>query len=130
MEKWGAKPAIGAPVWPTRFVPMKTPLSSRLLAAHFANGACPEPLTIRSALAHCEQRGLQVGLIINLAAHHCLYAEDVPLNVPMEHVRMAAKILPTLAAVQQVIRTADAFWRQHPEQYIAIHCDYGALPAF
>lgn len=126
MEKWGSKLAVGEPVWPTRFVPMKTPLSSHLLAAHFAPGECAQPLTLPSALSHCARRGLRVGLVINLAAHHCLYAEEVPRDVPMEHVRMTAKILPPIAAVRQVIRAADAFWEAHPEQYIAIHCDYGA----
>ena len=34
--------------------------------------------------------------------------------------------LPSREAVREVIAVADAFWGAHPDEYIAIHCAYGA----
>ncbi len=34
--------------------------------------------------------------------------------------------LPSREAVREVIAVADAFWAAHPDEYIAIHCAYGA----
>lgn len=30
----------------------------------------------------------------------------------------------------QVIKTARSYWRQHPDNYIAIHCAYGEAIGF
>jgi hypothetical protein len=126
LEKWSSKAAFSTPVPPTRFIPMKTPLSQALLRAHFSNEQpCQHPNTIDHLLAFCRQQGFALGLIINLAAHDCLYAADLPGNLPMQQVQLAAKVLPPPQAVQQVLCIADAFWQAHPEQYVAVHCDYG-----
>lgn len=64
--------AIGEPVWPTKFVPMKTPMSREILA----NWSLPEPprhsLTIPLLLERQRERGEPIGLIIDLANHECL----------------------------------------------------------
>jgi hypothetical protein len=78
-------------------------------------------------MAYCQNHDYCLGLVINLAAHDCLYREDLPPNIPMEHIRLTAKILPPIEAVQKVIAIADDFWKRRPDEYIAIHCDYGVF---
>ena len=41
-------------------------------------------------------------------------------------VMLSAQELPSREAVREVIAVADAFWAAHPDDYIAIHCAYGA----
>lgn len=55
----------------------------------------------------------------------CLYDVDIPPDVDYLHVQLVAKELPPLEFVREVGAAANAFWAQHPEQYIAIHCAYG-----
>ena len=127
MEKWSNKEAFSTPVARTKFIAMKTPLSQLLLDKHFPCGQpCRHPNTISHLLAHCKQHGFELGLIINLAAHQCLYAADLQDGIPVEQIPLTAKVVPPRDAVQRVLDAADAFWHDHPEKYIAIHCDYGA----
>ena len=35
------------------------------------------------------------------------------------------QMLPSRETVRQVIQAAKAFWAQHPDDHIAIHCAYG-----
>lgn len=56
----------------------------------------------------------------------CLYETDIPADVQYKHVQLVAKELPPLAFVREVAAAANEFWAQHPDQYIAIHCAYGA----
>jgi hypothetical protein len=127
MEKWASRQSIGCPVWPTRFIPMKTPLSNTMLTTQFPDTPCPNPLTIASVLTYCQDHDYRLGLVINLAAHDCLYSEDLPSDILMEHIRLTAKILPPIEAVQRVIVIADDFWKRRPDEYVAIHCDYGVF---
>ena len=41
--------------------------------------------------------------------------------------QLVAKAFPHQAAIDRVIELANTFWREHPDQHIAIHCAYGAL---
>ncbi len=65
-------PATGSPVWPTRFLPMKTPMSQEILDNWSLPEAPKHPLTVPLLLAQQEAAGRQVGLIIDLANHDCL----------------------------------------------------------
>jgi hypothetical protein len=113
-------------VQPTRLIAMKTPLTQALIDQHFPpEQPCPFPHTIAHLLSTCRDHGYKLGMIINLAAHDCLYAADMPEGLPMKHTRLTAKVLPPADKVQAVIEMVDAFWSCHPDQYIAIHCDYG-----
>ena len=38
----------------------------------------------------------------------------------------AVQMLPSQKTVDEVIREAQAFWQTKPDEYIAIHCAYGA----
>jgi hypothetical protein len=40
--------------------------------------------------------------------------------------QLVAKAFPGKASINQVIKTARSYWRAHPQNYIAIHCAYGA----
>ena len=125
--KWACKQAISDAVAPTHFLPMKTPFSQHLLAQQFpASCPCQDPNTVQHLCTFCTERGYRLGLIINLAAHACLYAADLPAGVPMQQVPMAAKVIPPEEQVQAALSLADALWARDPEAYIAVHCDYGA----
>jgi predicted protein tyrosine phosphatase len=40
-------------------------------------------------------------------------------------VQLVAKVFPEPEHVAEVIDIAEAFWKEHPDQHIAIHCAYG-----
>ncbi len=42
------------------------------------------------------------------------------------HFSVCVQMLPSRETVQEVIREAQAFWLQHPDEFVAIHCSYGA----
>jgi hypothetical protein len=46
--------------------------------------------------------------------------------VGYQHIQLVAKELPSLDNVREVAACANAFWAQHPQQHVAIHCAYGA----
>ncbi|WIA12637.1 hypothetical protein OEZ85_006290 [Tetradesmus obliquus] len=123
--KWGNYAGYGTPVWPSRFVPMKTPLSEQILDSW----ELPEPpkhrLTVPDLLAAQTAAGRHVGLLLDLSNHDCLYASDVPSSVQYLHVQLVAKELPPLEFVREVGRAANQFWSQNSDDYIAIHCAYG-----
>jgi hypothetical protein len=127
MEKWGSKPSTGERVWPTRFIPSKTPLTVEHIVAHFSSlESCPNPHTVAGMLEQCHSRHMRVGMIMNISAHGGMYAADVPPELPTFHVSMESKHLPSRQQVQMVIERAVAFWEQDPEAYIVLHCAYGA----
>lgn len=87
MEKWSLKPSIGRPVWPSRFVPMKMPLTDALIVEHFPPpSVCPNPFTVTRLLDHFHQAGLHLGMILSLA-NDCLYGDDVPCGLPIMQAR-------------------------------------------
>ena len=63
---------MGAPVAPTRFLPMKTPMSREILDNWSLAGAPAHPLTVPLLLDGQAAAGRTVGLIIDLANHDCL----------------------------------------------------------
>ena len=44
--------------------------------------------------------------------------------------QLVAKAFPGRGSIMQVIKTARSYWRQHPDNYIAIHCAYGEAIGF
>ncbi|GFH23819.1 tyr_phosphatase_2 domain-containing protein, partial [Haematococcus lacustris] len=54
-----------------------------------------------------------------------LYTSDIPEGVAYAHIHLVAKELPPPSFVDEVCRTAQHFWAQHPEDFIAVHCAYG-----
>jgi alpha-glucan,water dikinase len=63
---------MGSPVWPTRFLPMKTPMSNEILSSWSLAEAPKHPLTVPRLLETQSKLGRTVGLIIDLANHDCL----------------------------------------------------------
>eukprot|EP00887_Chlorella_sp_A99_P000324 scaffold13.g324.t1 len=122
LQKWGDYEALGKPVWPTKFVPMKTPMSREILA----NWSLPNPprhsLTVPQLLEEQAAHGEPVGLIIDLANHECLYYDDIPPSIEYETVQL---VLPPPEAINEVEEIARSYWSDHPDKYIAIHCAYG-----
>ncbi len=43
-------------------------------------------------------------------------------------VQLIAKAFPPAQFITQVIKTAKAYWKEHPKNFIGIHCAYGAIP--
>lgn len=93
LNKWGDYPSMGEPVWPSRFIPMKTPLTEQLLSAWDPNKACRSPLTLPLVIASCKAKNRRLGMIMNLAGHDCLYEDDIPADVAIHHVRLRSSSL-------------------------------------
>ena len=152
LQKWGDYESYGEPVGPSRFIPMKTPLSPTLLADLGVRGderaddlehpraseeittterITPRVHTLPGFLAAQKRRGRDVGLVIDLSNHDCLYSDGIlETGVRRVHVRNVAKSVPGVDAVAEVIETASAFWNdarfpKNAEKYVAIHCAYG-----
>ena len=124
LQKWGDYSSYGEPVAPSRFIPMKTPLSPTLLAKD-AEESLPNILTLPKFLAEQLALGRKVGLIIDLSNHDCLYTDGVPNDLERVHVRNVAKSVPNVECTDEVIAVASEFWSRRPEHHIAIHCAYG-----
>lgn len=77
---------------PTRFVPMKTPMSSEIITNWSLEAGPRHALTVPSLLVRQAAAGAPVGLIIDLANHECLYGEDIPEGVEYAHVTLVAKV--------------------------------------
>jgi protein-tyrosine phosphatase len=118
-------PSVGNPVTPTNFIPMKTPMSLEIIS----NWSLEEPPkyshTIPELFSSQQGTGRCVGMIIDLANHECLYAEDLPESLEYTHIQLVAKVLPPLQAINAVAAAAAEFWARRPNDYIAIHCAYG-----
>ncbi|GAB4819930.1 hypothetical protein N2152v2_006976 [Parachlorella kessleri] len=152
LKKWGDYASVGAPVRPTRFIPMKTPLSREIISNWTLGDGPKHSLTVPELIEGEAARGRVVGKIIDLvsgqaggqdaaagvlpplekracvlvqANHECLYEEDVPNWVEYAHVQLVAKVLPPQDAIEEVARIANEYWGRCPDKYIAIHCAYG-----
>jgi len=131
LKKWADYESVGSPVWPTRFLPMKTPMSNEIIENWSLENPPKHTLTVEMLVEGQERvYGRKVGLIIDLANHECLYKDDMlPLQdkygLEYAHVQLVAKELPPKSAIDRVERVAKEFWARKPEQHVAIHCAYG-----
>lgn len=121
LRKWGDYASYGDPVIPSRFIPMKTPLSPSLLH----NQTFESVLTLPNFLAEQSAAGRTVGLVIDLSNHDCLYLDGMPPHLERVHVRNVAKSIPNVECTSEVIAVANEFWSRKPDEYVAIHCAYG-----
>jgi hypothetical protein len=132
LQKWGDYESYGEPVGPSRFIPMKTPLSPTLLAdfgvgngdrADDPSDANGEPRRVRDEESNAsrkknvphvhtlpafleaqKKKGRDVGLVIDLSNHDCLYTDGIPdTGVKRVHVRNVAKSVPGLDSVKEAI---------------------------
>lgn len=62
----------------------------------------------------------------NSSVHYNLY-KQISIKSFVVIVQLVAKAFPPAPAIIQVIKTAKAYWKEHPKNYIGIHCAYGAL---
>jgi len=95
----------------------------------------------------------KIGLIIDLCNHECLYQTDLEkyrnteikrnlksreskderndpsylydLNIDYQHLNFVAKEIPSKEKCQEVGLLIEKFKREHPGEYIGIHCSYG-----
>ncbi|BDA42763.1 probable mRNA-capping enzyme at N-terminal half [Coccomyxa sp. Obi] len=127
LQKWADYPSYGEPVNPTRFLPMKTPMSSEIIQNWSLDQPPQHVLTIQSLLKDQQEKGRTVGLMIDLSNHETLYAEDLQAvdGLDYVHIPLVAKTFPPAQAITQVIKTAKAYWKEHPKNFIGIHCAYG-----
>lgn len=131
LKKWADYESVGNPVWPTRFLPMKTPMSNEIIHNWSLENPPKHTLTVETLVEGQERvYGRRVGLIIDLANHECLYKDDMlPLQdkygLEYAHIQLVAKELPPRSAIDKVERVAKEFWARKPEEHAAIHCAYG-----
>lgn len=126
LQKWADYESIGEPVYPTMFLPMKTPMSQEIIDNWSLEDPPKHVLTVQELVESQLKVDRCVGMIIDLANHECLYQDDLPEGgLEYAHVQLVAKVLPSKDAVDQVERVAKEFWSRHPDQHIAIHCAYG-----
>ncbi|CAL8467586.1 g7124 [Coccomyxa elongata] len=127
LQKWADYPSYGEPVNPTRFLPMKTPMSSEIIENWSLDQPPQHVLTIQSLLKDQREKGRTVGLMIDLSNHETLYAEDLQAVEGLDyvHIPLIAKAFPPAQAITQVIKTAKSYWKEHPKNFIGIHCAYG-----
>lgn len=133
LKKWADYASIGDPVQPTKFLPMKTPMSKEIIEHWSLEHAPKHTLTIEELIDTQERdHGRHVGLIIDLANHDCLYLDDILSHngkttriLEYVHIQLIAKVLPPKSSIDHVERVAREFWSRKPDDYIAIHCAYG-----
>jgi hypothetical protein len=125
LQKWADYDSFGEPLDSTKFIPMKTPMSAEIMSNWSLEQPPTHALTIASLLQAQHHHGREVGMIIDLANHECLYAEDIPSTLEYAHINLIAKVIPPVEAVVEVERVASEFWRRKPKSHIAIHCAYG-----
>lgn len=125
LQKWADYPSVGNPVNPTKFLPMKTPMSLEIISNWSLEQPPKHSLTVPELLSSQDVTGRCVGMIIDLANHECLYAEDLPGSLEYTHIQLVAKVLPPFEAINAVAAAAAEFWARRPGDYIAIHCAYG-----
>ena len=125
LQKWADYQSIGEPVGPTKFLPMKTPMSLEIIENWSLESPPLYRLTVPDLIASQNEKGRKVGMIIDLANHDCLYADDLPDCIEYAHVQLIAKVLPPIEAIDDVQRVAQDFWTRKPDDFIAIHCAYG-----
>lgn len=106
---------------------MKTPLSREILSNWTLLDQPKYNLTVPDLLAQQAALGRQIGLLLDLSNHDCLYSDDIPPDVEYNHIQLVAKELPPPAFVDAVIVAAREFWGRHPDKFIAVHCAYGEL---
>lgn len=126
LQKWGDYSAYGETVAPTKFLPMKTPLGSEILLDWNLEEPPRHPLTISQLQEDQAKKGRKIGMIIDLSNHETLYGADLKeSDIVYERVPLVAKVFPTQQAVNKVVEKAEAYWGEHPNHCIAIHCAYG-----
>jgi len=125
LQKWANYESIGEPVGGSKFLPMKTPMSLEIIDNWSLEQPPLHKLTIPDLLESQRQKNRRVGMIIDLANHECLYADDLPRSIEYAHVQLVAKVLPSIEAICKVQTVAQEFWSRKPDEHIAIHCAYG-----
>ena len=142
LQKWGDYESYGTPVGPSLFIPMKTPLSPTFLTGFgVSNGASygssesskikttcekvPHIHTLPKFLDEQKVKGVEVGLVIDLSNHDCLYLDGITEHIQRVHVRNVAKSIPDVKSVNEVISVAENFWRENKTKHVAVHCAYG-----
>eukprot|EP01025_Chloroclados_australasicus_P030242 TRINITY_DN3034_c0_g2_i1.p1 TRINITY_DN3034_c0_g2~~TRINITY_DN3034_c0_g2_i1.p1 ORF type:complete len:363 (-),score=41.64 TRINITY_DN3034_c0_g2_i1:2803-3891(-) len=127
VDKWGGQESMGEPVGPTKFIPMKTPFSKKIVNQINIQQPkiMPHILTVEVLLMEQRSLGREVGMIFDLTDHECLYAQDIPEEIEYQQVRLVAKQFPDLESIRLVPKISTEFWHRNPDKYIAIHCAYG-----
>lgn len=54
------------------------------------------PWTVPHLLASQEAAGREIGLILDLSNHSCLYTNDIPPGVQHKHIKLVAKASPPM----------------------------------
>lgn len=107
LQKWADYPSYGEPVNPTRFLPMKTPMSSEIILNWSLDQPPQHVLTIQSLLKDQQQKGRTVGLMIDLSNHETLYAEDLQAVEGLEYVHIPVRVASLVCCKKAVASISD-----------------------
>lgn len=136
ITKWKDYANYGQPLGNSRVIPMKTPLPLDLQRQHFPSSPSSSAVLHKEARVHTIEKfvkeqadlGRNIGLVVDLSNHDCLYEEDLKRDCPLvkyEHFFFVAKEIPNRAICQQVNRCITAYISANPQHYVAVHCSYG-----
>jgi alpha-glucan,water dikinase len=100
LQKWADYESYGGPVNPTKFLPMKTPMSSEIIRNWSLEQPPKHVLTIQSLCRDQLEQKRTIGLIIDLSNHETLYAEDLQSVPTLQYVHIPVRYIP--AAYQHV----------------------------
>lgn len=88
LQKWADYENYGGPVRPTKFLPMKTPMSSEIIRNWSLERPPQHVLTIQSLCTDQTEKGRTIGLILDLSNHETLYAEDLQTVPGLQYVHI------------------------------------------
>lgn len=127
LKKWGDYNSFGHPMVAEMIVPMKTPLTVDILNdwGHTLDEMPKHVHTVSTFLKAQREEGREVGLIVDLCNHDCLYRDDIPSNVSYEHIWCVAKEVPGDEHIQNFVSVLESFQARNPTKYAAVHCSYG-----
>lgn len=140
ITKWKDYTNYGQPLGNSRVIPMKTPLPLDLQRHHFPTSPSSSAVlhkdaeseahvhTIGKFVKEQADLGRNVGLVVDLSNHSCLYEDDLSRDCPLvkyEHFFFVAKEIPSHAICQRVNQCITAYVLANPQDYVAIHCSYG-----
>ena len=80
---------------------------------------------VESFLTAQLSEGREVGLIVDLCNHECLYHDEIPEGVEYAHIWCVAKTVPGDDDIQNFVQAVDTYLEKNPKKYVAVHCSYG-----
>jgi atypical dual specificity phosphatase len=105
----------------TPFIPFKTPLRSCV----FENSEHPA-LTVHSLVTELKERGITLGLVIDLTSVNDKYYDCDEWNAHgVQYVKIRCGTSDLLENSKKFIGVSQEYVKEHPDKYIGVHCAHG-----